>query len=187
MDKFYYFGYGSNMLTTRLRARCQSAVAISVAEAPGFSVAFCKQSGDGSGKASLVKAPHEADRALGVVFEIDGNERWALDRAEGRDYQRNDDFSVRLIGDKRKIRTTAYLALEVEAGLKPYCWYLALVIAGAREHGLEQNYIDRLSGTAFDVDGITDRHTRTEAIAALTGAGYTDYTVLLSTPLPTCT
>ena len=52
---FLYFGYGSNMLTERLRARerCPSAKCIGIAEVTGYALEFSKPGEDGSGKATL--------------------------------------------------------------------------------------------------------------------------------------
>lgn len=166
-----------------LRARCPSAITIGIAEVPGFSLAFCKRSVDTSGKASLVQSGREGDRAFGVVFEVSNSELSALDRAEGAGsrYHRIDDFPVCLIGDGQVIQTVTYSASKREEGLRPYCWYLALVLAGACEHGLERDYIDRLRRIDFDVDSDMGRRTRKQAVEALAGAGYEDYRVLVST------
>jgi hypothetical protein len=37
-----------------------------------------------------------------------------------------------------------YYATDKDASLRPYHWYKALVIAGAREHGLPVSYRSRL-------------------------------------------
>jgi hypothetical protein len=37
-----------------------------------------------------------------------------------------------------------YYATDKDASLRPYHWYKALVIAGAREHGLPPSYRSRL-------------------------------------------
>ena len=42
------------------------------------------------------------------------------------------------------ITAVTYLATDKDASLRPYHWYKALVIAGAREHGLPPNYRSRL-------------------------------------------
>ena len=56
----------------------------------------------------------------------------------------------------------------------PYDWYLALIIAGARQGGLPEAYIQAVEATAFDVDGEEDRGTRQEALAALAEAEMSD-------------
>jgi hypothetical protein len=53
---FLYFGYGSNMLTARLKALCQSAKPVCVAFAEGYLLTFAKSSVEGSGKRALGKS-----------------------------------------------------------------------------------------------------------------------------------
>jgi cation transport regulator ChaC len=75
MVTFTYFAYGSNMLTERLCARCQSAKVLGRATARGYSLEFCKQSVDGSGKATLVQSAKEGAIVHGVLFDIAMTER----------------------------------------------------------------------------------------------------------------
>jgi gamma-glutamylcyclotransferase len=72
MQTFFYFAYGSNLLSHRLLARCPSARVISIATTDDWTVQFTKPGGDGSGKAGLV----EQSGALhpGVVYEIASDE-----------------------------------------------------------------------------------------------------------------
>jgi gamma-glutamylcyclotransferase len=176
MAKLNYFAYGSNMLAEWLRSRCRSAVPMGIAEVVGHVVEFSKPSKDGSGKATLTKSN---SNSFGVVFEIDNAELPELDRHEGRNgYYRDDNFRVTLAGGNT-IHAKAYLASSPEAHLKPYDWYLALVIAGAREHNLDQDYVARFRAVAYDVDRDEHRNTRRRAIEALGRSGFADYRKVL--------
>src|SRR3989344_5491085 len=134
MDTFIYFAYGSNMLTERLRARCPSAEIIGTANAHGYKICFEKKSKDGSGKATLIRPKNDSDIVHGVLFRINKSELPELDDAEGKDYRREDEFSV--ISSDGKVYTTTYIAKKNEAGLFPYNWYFALIVAGALQHKL---------------------------------------------------
>lgn len=175
---FSYFAYGSNMLTARLRARCKSAEFLSVAQARGFRVEFTKESKDGSGKATLMRAT-PADWAVGVLFEIDIGERAILDRFEevGVGYDRNDNFRVET--DAGPVVATTYMAKRRVESLRPYDWYLALVIAGAVENSICDSYVETLRAHDYFPDPIQDRPTRDAGIMALQAAGYLDFQVLL--------
>jgi len=178
MSKFRYFAYGSNMLTEWLRSRCETAEFVGIAKVVGFSVQFDKRSKlDGSGKATLVRSNCDA---FGVVFEIENSDLPELDRHEGkgRGYYRDDCFRVSLAG-RHTIYTKAYLAEEPEANLRPYDWYIALVIAGAREHNLDQDYVAQFREIAYDVDHNANRPTRKNAIEALTRSGFPDHRTIL--------
>jgi hypothetical protein len=148
------------------------------AEVAALSLEFSKRSIDGSGKATLTKSNRTS---FGVVFEIDRVDLPELDRHEGmaRGYRRDDNFKV-TIKESRPIRTIAYLAERTEAQLKPYDWYLALVIAGAREHNLDWGYVARFREIAYDVDHDEDRLKRTQALDALRRSGFTDHREILA-------
>ncbi|NJO35265.1 MAG: gamma-glutamylcyclotransferase [Rhodospirillales bacterium] len=145
---FLYFAYGSNMLTERLRARCKSAKPNGIAIAANHKLVFEKRSIDKSGKATLVRT--EGVDTPGVVFEIAENERHCLDAFEGfkqdkpddpTRYGRDDNFQIQLVASDSVTTATTYLANKSENGLKPYDWYLALLIAGAVQHGLDPDHI----------------------------------------------
>ncbi|MFB6248924.1 MAG: gamma-glutamylcyclotransferase family protein [Salinibacter sp.] len=138
-----YFGYGSNMLTARLRARVPSATPRSTGHVDGYRLRFHKRSQDGSGKCNIVPADDAA--VYGVVFDVDAGELDALDEAEqrGRGYERCD---VHVRGTSASVKAFAYTAQPayIDDALLPYEWYHALVLAGAREHKLPAPYTARL-------------------------------------------
>jgi hypothetical protein len=179
MNTFIYFAYGSNMLTERLRARCPSVRVIGPAVVSGFDLKFFKRSVDQSGKAMLSQTERPGRKVVGVLSEIAMADLGALDEAEGEGsgYDRLNRFTVLLPSGGTHTEATTYLAADtfVEAGLQPYDWYLALVIAGAREHGLPSSYIGKLAATRSIIDEDRQRETRTEAIRILGRAGFADY------------
>ncbi|WP_292364411.1 gamma-glutamylcyclotransferase family protein [Mesorhizobium sp.] len=145
MPTFSYFGYGSNMLTARLQARCKSATPVCVAFAEGYRLSFSKPSFDGSGKGHLVRA-RKRIRQPGVLFEIDVKDRGELDDAEGigKGYDRHDEFPVRRHDTKEIVNSTVYLATSPDPTCIPYDWYLALIVAGAREHRFDRRRMRQL-------------------------------------------
>jgi len=139
-----YFAYGSNMLTDRLRERVPSATAIGIGRLGGHELRWDKRSGhDGSGKCDAEATGRQEDVVWGVVFELDPDEKSALDRAEGlgAGYM---DKTVQVSTDAGPVTAVMYYAIDKDASLRPYHWYKALVIAGAREHGLPAGYRSRL-------------------------------------------
>ncbi len=162
-----YFAYGSNLLTARIRARCPSARPAGLAVARGFRLAFAKPGADGSGKATLVASQRAAIQ--GVLYEIDRTEAPVLDRAE-TGYDRIDDFEIDDGAAPRRAMT--YIAQTPKAGLAPYDWYLALMIAGAREHKLVDDYVGRLLTHPYESDIRNACRYRDAAHAALKSSGY---------------
>ncbi|MDE0488299.1 MAG: gamma-glutamylcyclotransferase [Gammaproteobacteria bacterium] len=178
---FYYFAYGSNMLTERLKARnrCPGATVCGCAFAEGAIIEFSKRSVDGSGKATLGRAVGQ--HTPGVLFKIPNSESYNLDRAEGagNGYHRCEAFPVRRFGSEALVEAVTYIAKSPKAHLKPYDWYLALVIAGAKQHSLGDDYIAKLRREPYTLDECSTRDTRKEAIVALRAAGFPDYRELL--------
>jgi len=165
-----YFGYGSNMLTRRLRARVPSADPIGTGRLPGYRLHFHKRSRDGSGKCNIV--PVEADAVVhGVLFELNANEVDALDEAEqrGRGYERR---TMQIQGPSSPVEAFAYVAQPayVDDALLPYDWYRALVLAGAREHDLPAAYVARLEAVRSYPDPNQERRQRHQAL--LNDAGF---------------
>jgi gamma-glutamylcyclotransferase len=143
---------------------------------------FGKRSIDKSGKATLVSA--EGIHTPGVAFEIAEDERRLLNAAEGfkhdkpddpARYRRDDNFQIQLVASESIVAATTYLANKPEDGLKPYDWYLALLIAGSVEHSLDSNHVKNLKRTESD----KTNDTRHKAIGALKSVGYEKYETLL--------
>jgi cation transport regulator ChaC len=148
---FLNFAYGSNMLTTRLRERVSSAQRVGTACLPGFSLRWHKVSVDGSGKCDLVEDATLGACVWGVVFAIESEQKYLLDKAEGLGSgYGNREVSVMLGGEK--LTALAYIATRTNAAYLPYDWYRALVVAGAREHALPPDYVADLEAQPCKVD-----------------------------------
>jgi gamma-glutamylcyclotransferase len=170
---FKYFAYGSNMLTERLCGRCPSATPIRIGTLKGYALEFSKPSRDGSGKGTIVKSSADGAQVLGVLFEIAKKELDGLDRAEGygQGYDRRSDFAIEL-ADDTSVAATSYFAAEFDRDLKPYDWYRALVIGGAKQHALPKEWVAILEEVAFHGDGDLNRKGRLDALKVLRAAGY---------------
>ena len=171
MAMLRYFAYGSNMLRERLVARVSTAQGVAVGVVRDYRFDFAKVSVDGSGKGDMVASP--GDEVWGVLYEFDADQKAALDEHEGRHYRAREVVVSTPSGDET---AWAYIAEphRRDPSKVPYDWYLALIIAGARQGGLPEAYIQAVEATAFDVDGEEDRGTRQEALAALAEAEMSD-------------
>lgn len=83
-------------------------------------------------------------RAGGVLFSFDVTDRPGLDRAEGRGAGYDHIEVTALDTEGGSLNGLTYLAHldHNDDHLKPYGWYRDLVIEGAREHGLPQDYVE---------------------------------------------
>jgi hypothetical protein len=142
-------------------ARCPSAETIAVGLVRGRRLAWCKRSGDGSGKCDLAVG-RDGDVAYGIIFKIEESERAALDKAEGlgRGY---DLAEVEIAGEFGPVRCLTYLATNTDDQLRPYDWYRNLVMAGALEHGLPGLYVKQIAAVPVIRDPRPQRITRVEA------------------------
>jgi hypothetical protein len=132
------------MLTARLRERVPSATAIGVGELLGHALRWDKRSWrDGSGKCDAEATGAQNDVVWGAVFELDPKDKPALDQAEGlgAGYMEK---AVNVMTEAGPVTAVTYYATDKDTSLRPYRWYKALVIAGAREHGLPPSYRSRL-------------------------------------------
>lgn len=178
-ETFKYFAYGSNMLSHRLMARCDSARLTTVASASGYKIGFSKPSIDKSGKATLIHTGIDTDVAIGAVFEIAADQADALDAAEGPGYVVHNPFDVTCNRTSEVIPARTYIADKHENNLVPYDWYLALVLAGIAEHELDDEYQAIFRAIRYSEDADLDRRSRRDALAALGLAGISDYRALL--------
>jgi hypothetical protein len=137
-----YFAYGSNMCTKRLRQGVPSAAFDTKAVLHCHVLKFHKRSQDGSGKCNLSHTGNHADEVHGVVFDIDEEEKPALDDAEGR-HKGYNQITINVHTDNGTIALFTYVADgdAIDDSLQPYTWYKNLVLFGAREYSLPESYV----------------------------------------------
>src|SRR5690554_3667147 len=167
MINLLYLAYGSNLHPLRLRARVPSARLVGVVPLPGRAVRFHKRSDvDGSAKCDLV-ASDPSDTAYGALYEIAAGDKPGLDAAEGL-WSGYAETVLPIRHQGRAIAPFVYLAQRshVEPSLHLYHWYKALVLAGARYHGLPDHYIAELDRTASISDPDPSRAALNERLLA---------------------
>lgn len=141
-----YFAYGSNMCNARLQGRVPSAQALQTATLTGYRFRFHKRSIDGSAKGNAFYTGNPEDVVYGVLFDIDAREKAALDRAEGvgNGYA---ELAVS-VSDATGIQREAFMYIAensaIDDQLFPYIWYKQLVLDGARQHALPDEYVSQI-------------------------------------------
>ncbi len=155
------FAYGSNMPVRRIQARVPGARLIGTARLAGYRLTWHKRSQDGSGKCNIV--PAEGSVVHGVLYDIPESEKSVLDKAEGlgHGYEKQ---TVKVETSSGSRDALAYVATDIVEGLRPYTWYKALVVAGAREHNLPPGYIAALEACEATEDPDRSRHRKNMAI-----------------------
>jgi len=138
-----YFAYGSNLCANRLRLRkIKSAIPLAIGGLKSYRLCFHKRSIDGSGKCNAFCTGSSNDEVLGVVFEINPDDKMLLDSAEGlgKGYEEK---IVSIETQSTPYDCYTYIASEkyIDDKIVPYTWYRDIVEAGAREHQLPEIYI----------------------------------------------
>ena len=136
--RFLYFAYGSNMSTVRLRERTPSARPVAIGRLLRHRRCWHKRGRDGSGKCDVVFAGAGSGEAVwGVLFEIAEAEKAALHRAEGLGVGYLEKI-VPVLTEAGVLRAMTYQAKrgQTDTALRPFAWYKAHVVRGAREHRL---------------------------------------------------
>ncbi|HYC56736.1 MAG TPA: gamma-glutamylcyclotransferase family protein [Candidatus Binatia bacterium] len=162
------FAYGSNLCIERLAARTPSARVVATGALRGHRLCWHKRSRDGSGKCNALATGSQKDVVWGAVYELDPDDKAALDRFEGLgiDYFTK---SVVIEGSSgQSWSAIVYVAnpelLDEEA--RPYQWYKSLVTGGARHHGLPDDYCAMLEAIEAAQDPDVQRHHREMAVLA---------------------
>jgi gamma-glutamylcyclotransferase (GGCT)/AIG2-like uncharacterized protein YtfP len=136
----HYFAFGSNLPSARLLERAPSARVLGAARLEGFRLCLDKLASDGSGKVNLAR--DAAATVWGAVFTLDPGEIGTLDGFEPG-YTRIS-VSVTLEAGGGALEAQTYLSELRSQGLRARAWYRALILAGAREHGLPAAWIEQL-------------------------------------------
>jgi gamma-glutamylcyclotransferase len=139
-----YFSYGSFLDSETLRRHCPSARFATRAVLPNFDVQFNFMSKTyGGGVTGVEPAPGKAAR--GVVYEVSPEEMNHLDTIEGIPegiYYRQ---KVLVLDEGGKLlEAETYRTTDPEGPYTPTRRYLGLMIKGAKEQGLDPDYIEEL-------------------------------------------
>ena len=145
-NSVFYFSYGSNMSTRRLRERVPSATKIDIGILEEHELKFHKVGlKDGSAKCDVIATGKTTDYVYGVVFNIREEEKPLLDQIEGL----GNGYEVKQVLIKLEntsiIEAFTYCATNINRQLKPFDWYKEHVLKGAKEHNLPIQYIREIA------------------------------------------
>lgn len=144
-----YFAYGANVHPGWLRRRAPTAVAMMPGELPGHRIMFHKRGRDGAGRSNAWPA-EVSDRLPGMLYRVQAQE-FARLGAAGAGY-RADEVLIETSAGPLTALTWRARPEEIENGLRPWDWYVALIRAGAALHGLPASHCRWLESVAVAVD-----------------------------------
>lgn len=152
------------MLTRRIQKRVPSAQPITVGVLSGYELRWHKISIDGSGKCDVFHTGNSQDLVYGIIYEILASEKAKLDDAEGLG-NGYDEKEITLETAFGTMNAWVYYATRTDPSALPYTWYKALVFAGANEHSLPIDYINKLVNVSAKIDSDKERAEKNFAIA----------------------
>ena len=143
-DVVLHFGYGSNMSESYMRQYTPSLKYVMNAQLPNFEIQFRKYSKNmGGGISSIIEKP--GGMVYGVLYYITKKEMDALDILEDVPlgiYKRE---TFQVLGDDGKwYAADLYRVTNPKGPFEPAKKYLDLMIAGASEHNINQDWIETL-------------------------------------------
>ena len=149
----WYFAYGSNLDPgTFLGRRRMQPLATRIGVLHDFELRFDLPVGPGERGVANV-APRPGDQVWGALYQLTSPAAEWLDRTEGVNkgvYRR---LEVEVVTpDAACIGAFTYRSEISHPERKPSARYLGLLLAGAREHGLPVEYVERLRAWPLAVD-----------------------------------
>jgi gamma-glutamylcyclotransferase len=140
----YYFAYGSNLSSKFIRDYTPSAKFTMKADLPNYKVEFRHFSKDlGGGISSIVEAP--GSLVKGVIYDVPELELEELDILESvpEGTYRRDTYIV--MGEDGQWHHADLYRVSTPSGpYTPSTRYVDFMVEGAREHGLDAEYIEQL-------------------------------------------
>jgi len=135
-----YFAYGSNMERVQLKRLCPKAKFVAAAVLPGHELVFSGTSRMWGGGIANIR-DMAGKKVEGVVWEIGEAERKTLDEYEGYpDLYVTKEVQVRTTSGKI-VTAFAYVMANPGREMPPSKPYKRLLISGAEEHDLSEEYI----------------------------------------------
>lgn len=147
VKSWLYFSYGFNMNLTEMRKKCPKAKVVGVGCVAGYRLAFFEHSVVWDSAMETI-FPDPAAETWGVLYELNQSEWEELDcfedvRMDGTGAYFH--YPVEVIDAGRQPKAAnVYLKARWGTGGLPSAEYMNVVIAGAREQGLPEDYIQHL-------------------------------------------
>ena len=139
MDKFYYFGYASNLDTETMEGRLRKKpVKISLAVLPHFGFRFNYPNPDGSARANIVPSHNES--VYGILFEIREEDRaYFLNSEPGYEFDK-----VQVFTKKGSTEAYTFISQNTQEGIFPTESYWKTIYKGGKENGLPNTYLSQI-------------------------------------------
>ncbi len=142
---FHYFGFGSNLSITSLRAKGVEPLSARRAVLYGWRLRFNVQHffRHEGGVANVEPSDNPRDRVLGVLYTCPDESLAPLDATEacGHGYDRIRVEVETESGERVSAYTYVGMPLFIEESCRPSSRYLDILVSGARAAGLDETYV----------------------------------------------
>lgn len=139
MEKFYYFGYASNMHQSTLDSRLKyKAEKIAVGVLPHFGFRFNHLNQDGSARANII--PSQNESVYGVIYEISSeNFDYFLTSEPGYEF-----VKMGIFKKNGKLEAYTFISTKTVNGIFPNEAYWNTIILGGKENDLPNGYLAQI-------------------------------------------
>ncbi|CAL4101429.1 unnamed protein product [Meganyctiphanes norvegica] len=144
-NSFLYFAYGSNLLTDRIHVNNPSARKVDVGKLKDYCLGFDYFSQRWKGAAATIMK-EKGQHMYGVLWELDDEHMKSLDEQEGVEKGIYEVHPVTVeITNGELVQARSYKIIRPpETDKRPSKVYMDVILKGARENGLPEEYIKYL-------------------------------------------
>lgn len=147
VQPYLYFSYGANLNLTIMRQKCPKHRVLGIARLPGYRIGFYGHSMNWDGAVETI-VPDPKSEVWGVLYQLNAFEWRTLDNYQDvKDNGRGEYFHFPVeVLDTEQIPRMAITYKKDNLGKaeRPSTEYLNMIIQGAQEHGLPENYVGEL-------------------------------------------
>jgi hypothetical protein len=139
MEKFYYFGYASNMDESTLDSRLKikpNKIGVGVLLHHGFR--FNHPNADGTARANIVQSQNES--VYGLVYEVaEADREFFLGSEPGYKF-----IQKEILTKAGKINLYTFVSEKTKGGIFPKESYWKVIVQGGKENGLPNGYLAQI-------------------------------------------
>lgn len=146
-----YFAYGFNLNFERMKQKCTKPRVLGIARLPGHKIGFYENSVIWDGAVETV-VPDTQSEVWGVLYQLESYDWGQLDNCEDARLDGTGEYfhyPVEVLDEENGVKEASiYKKARLGEPKLPSTEYLDIIIQGAKEQGLPENYIATLEHLA---------------------------------------
>ena len=160
MSRFYYFGYGSNLLQERIKLSNKSAEFVGTGVVTDYKLGFYRYSDRWKGATATIDNI-KGEQVIGCVWTMLESDLENIDAQEGvpQNVYRPIYLDIKMlnpssINDSQTLNCRSYQIVDTSSPGEPSDAYKNVIISGAEQNNLPSDYIQKLKN--IKSNGITE-------------------------------